>query len=101
MKPIVRYARRFLLDDLRQADSWADLEERLARHQIRLRLARWGSGIVLERGEERVGLSEVHWAFSGPALTRRFHGQTLRSYRANAWANQVRLGSNLTGAQLR
>jgi hypothetical protein len=67
-----------IYDDLRQAESWGDLERRLAGH--RLRLERRGGGLVITDGEHRVKASRVYRRASYRSLEERF-GMSFEAWR--------------------
>jgi len=57
-------------NDLKQAQSWADLEKRLQSHGLRLQ--KRGPGLVLTDGEHQVKASRVHRGSSYQRLAERF-----------------------------
>lgn len=65
-------------DDMKRADSWADLERRLARHGLRLR--RRGGGLVLTDGTRQVKASRVYRRGSYASLKKRF-GRSFEEWR--------------------
>ncbi len=79
-KPFARRVARAALEDFQQAESWEELEARLARRGLRLEPARRGGGVNVSDGYERAGLSRVDRSLSGPRLTNRY-GESLRHYR--------------------
>jgi hypothetical protein len=66
-------------NDLREAESWADLERRLARH--RLRLEKRGPGLVVTDGKRQVKASRLYRGASYGRLEKRF-GQSFDEWRS-------------------
>ena len=76
--------REALLDALKQAPSWQDLDRVLADSGLRLAPARNGGGVVVTEGtddDRRLSLSRVDPSLSGPRLAKRF-GETIRAWLA-------------------
>jgi hypothetical protein len=67
-----------IYDDLRSAESWGDLERRLAAH--RLRLERRGGGLAITDGEHRVKASRIYRRASYGWLEKRF-GMSFEQWR--------------------
>src|SRR5699024_9862914 len=67
-------------DDFTAAQSWEDLQNRLAVNDITILPADRGTGGKLARGTEQANLSSVHRNFSSNKLAKRF-GETLQEFR--------------------
>lgn len=80
-KPFAQRVARAALDDFRRAQSWEELEARLAARGLRLEPAKRGGGVNVTDGRERAGVARVDRSLSGPRLAERY-GETLREYLA-------------------
>ena len=77
-KPFAQRVAAVALEDFRQSWSWEELEDRLARHGLRLEPARRG-GVIVTDGHERAGVARIDRSLSGPRLADRY-GETFREY---------------------
>ena len=79
-KPFAQRVAAVALEDLRQSWSWEELEDRLARHGLRLEPAKRGGGVNVTDGHERAGAARIDRSLSGPRLADRY-GEPFRAYR--------------------
>ena len=79
-KPFAQRVAAVALEDLRQSWSWEELEDRLARHGLRLEPAKRGGGVNVTDGHERAGAARIDRSLSGPRLAERY-GEPFRAYR--------------------
>jgi hypothetical protein len=77
-EPFAEQARFRLYNDFKEAGSWADLEERLAGHGMRLE--KRGRGLVVTDGERQVKASRIHRGRSLGKLEERY-GMTFNDWR--------------------
>lgn len=64
--------------DLRDAESWGDLEARLGKHGLKLHEP--GRGLVVSDGERQLKVSRIHRGRSGPHLQARY-GMSFKEWR--------------------
>lgn len=79
-KPFAEHVRAVALEDFRESGSWEELEDRIARHGLRLEPAKRGAGVNVTDGHERAGIARIDRSLSGPRLADRY-GEPFRAYR--------------------